>query len=313
MVVRWLCAVTLVALGVGLAPRGLEAQRGGEAPRVALLDGDRGLLVRDGNLYWQRDGRWVRAPLVGASAVDVVSARGALWVLGRGAGALRGHVLVLRYEAPDRLTLVDSAPVGAGFVPRALGVEREAFQLGGDNPPLLRLQRGEVTGMLAGGPGVDRLQWSPDDVLVMGHPGRGPSAWRWGAHRPQLRPGTWRLLVGRAGALGVLADGTVLRGLPWGPVRGPDRLAPPWPPSPVAPVAGAVDAAGRVVLVGPDGAGWRTAGRAWTSLGRLPEAPVALLGAGEGVEPVHAVLRDGRCLALEGQAWVPRVGRAHGD
>jgi hypothetical protein len=278
-----------------------------EPPRVAFGPGGAGLLVHRGRLHRLDHGRWRETPIVGGQAVDVVSARGALWVLCQGTDALRGHALVLRYTAPDQLMLVDSAPVGTAFAPRALGVEREAFPLGGEAPPLVRLQRGSVSVVLREGAPVQRLRSGVDDVTVLEHRGGALSAWRWGEHYAPLRPGTWAVLVGPRGSLTVRDDGAVLRGLPWAPARPLDRVASPWPLAPETPQAAAADAAGRVVLAARDGRVWRVQGRGWAALGALPGAPAALLGVGDGADGVYALLPDGRSFALEGDAWAPRA------
>lgn len=274
---------------------------------MAFGPGGAGLLVHRGRLHRLDHGRWRETPIVGGQAVDVVSARGALWVLCQGTDALRGHALVLRYTAPDQLMLVDSAPVGTAFAPRALGVEREAFPLGGEAPPLVRLQRGSVSVVLREGAPVQRLRSGVDDVTVLEHRGGALSAWRWGEHYAPLRPGTWAVLVGPRGSLTVRDDGAVLRGLPWAPARPLDRVASPWPLAPETPQAAAADAAGRVVLAARDGRVWRVQGRGWAALGALPGAPAALLGVGDGADGVYALLPDGRSFALEGDAWAPRA------
>jgi len=296
-------AETLRGKAVQAQPEGQERV----APRVALRDGGQGLLVRGGRLFWLRDGRWAAAPLDGATAVDVVAARGALWALCRGTGTLAGHVMVLRYEAPDRLVLVDSGAVADGFVPQALAVEREAFPLGGNGPPLVRLQRGALSTLVAAGPPVETLRWSPDEVLLLGHPGQGPSAWRWGEHHATLRPSTRWLLAGLRGTFGVLDDGSVVRGLPWSPLARADRVAPAWPGATEGMVAATVDAQGRVVLASARGTVGRTPGRRWEAVPALPEAPAALLGTGDGLAAVTAVFHDGRCLALTPEGWVEQI------
>lgn len=306
----WVTLCLAIGCGRGAAPRVLpeppcEGQERSRLRRVAMLGLDRGFAVATQGLYALREGRWQRVPLGGLSVVDVTAARGALWLLARGEGALVGEVVVLRSTGRSDLSVAGRYAIGRAFEAAALAVEREgSFLLGGAAPALVRTRGAEFVPMAGPAMPVESLGLMPDEVVVITDRDGSLSTHRWGEYHPSVRGGAVGVFAGLRTTLTLVTGGAVSRGLPWAPATAADRYG---PPSALDARMGAVNLDGQVIVLDLEGRGARLTGRRWEPLEALPSAPARLLGAPETGGPTVVFTRDGAGFELQGLRWQPAI------